>query len=86
VADEVRALFARVRLPVRAANALDDAWAPPRSRDAFMAGYRNAPWDAVDVDPAACGGRVGHMGYFRPAAAGLWDGALDWLAAEAGAR
>lgn len=82
VAGEMRALFARVRLPIRAANAADDAWAPPRSRDAFMAGYRNAPWDAVDLDPAAYGGRVGHTGYFRPAAAALWDDALGWLAAR----
>jgi predicted alpha/beta hydrolase len=87
VADEVSALFARVRLPVRAANATDDAWAPPRSRDAFMgAGYVNAPWDGVDVEPVLYGGRVGHMGYFRPAAAALWDDALDWLAARAGSR
>ena len=91
VGDEMRSLFARVRAPIVAANATDDAWAPPRSRDAFMAGYRNAPWRAVDVDPAAPGSPpgvgavghvpIGHMGYFRPHAARLWDEALAWLAA-----
>jgi predicted alpha/beta hydrolase len=83
VRDEVAAAFARVRVPIAAANATDDRWAPPRSRDAFMRGYRNAAWERVDIDPVASGmGRVGHMGYFRPAAACLWDAALDWLAAR----
>ena len=35
--------FAAVRTPIRAANALDDLWASPESRDAFIQGYRNAP-------------------------------------------
>jgi predicted alpha/beta hydrolase len=83
VRDEVAASFARVRVPIAAANATDDPWAPPRSRDAFMRGYQNAPWERVDIDPVASGvGPVGHMGYFRPAAACLWDAALDWLAAR----
>jgi predicted alpha/beta hydrolase len=34
--------FDRIRAPLMAANAIDDRWAPPRSRDAFIAGYRNA--------------------------------------------
>jgi predicted alpha/beta hydrolase len=72
--------FARVRTPIIAANALDDHWAPPRSRDAFMAAYRQAGWQAVDVDPRHAGlGPVGHMGYFRPAAQPLWDAALHWF-------
>ena len=71
--------FARVRTPIVAANALDDRWAPPRSRDAFMAAYRGTRWQAVDVDPADGHGPIGHMGYFRPKARALWDAALDWL-------
>lgn len=72
--------FAQVRTPIVAANALDDRWAPPCSRDAFMAGYRNADWRGVDIDPRADRlGPVGHMGYFRPAAVRLWDDALDWF-------
>jgi predicted alpha/beta hydrolase len=70
--------FAAVRTPIVAVNALDDRWAPPRSRDAFMAGYRDAPWRAVDLDPKTYG-PIGHMGYFRPPAVALWQQALDWF-------
>jgi predicted alpha/beta hydrolase len=71
--------FAAVRTPIVAANALDDRWAPPRSRDAFMAAYVNADWRGVDIPSARRGGAIGHMGYFRPAAAPLWDSVLDWF-------
>jgi predicted alpha/beta hydrolase len=80
LADEVRASFDRVRTPIVAANALDDGWAPPASRDAFMAGYRRADWRGLDIDPALAGlGPIGHMGYFRPQAEPLWRGALEWF-------
>lgn len=72
--------FAEVRMPIRAVNALDDHWAPPASRDAFMAQYRNAPVDAVTLDPRKLGLRnIGHMGYFRPQALALWEDTLAWL-------
>jgi predicted alpha/beta hydrolase len=70
--------FARITLPIVAANALDDWWALPASRDAFFAGYVNAPVERVDLDPQGLGlastaGGIGHMGYFRPAVgAVLW--------------
>ncbi len=80
LAEELREQFAQVRTPIVAANALDDLWAPPASRDAFMAGYRRAGWRAVDIAPVAPIGPIGHMGYFRPAALPLWQGALDWFA------
>lgn len=74
--------FGDVRFPIVAANALDDAWAPPASRDAFMAGYRNTSVRAVTIDPRSAGmGPIGHMGYFRPKAAPLWNEALDWFEA-----
>jgi predicted alpha/beta hydrolase len=80
VASEVTASFDRVRTPIVAANALDDHWAPPASRDAFMAGYRHAAWRGVDIDPAATGlGPIGHMGYFRPQAEPLWRDVLAWF-------
>ena len=79
--------FARVRTPMLAANALDDLWAQPRSRDAFMAGYRNAPWQRLDIDPAAAGlGAIGHMGYFKARARPLWDDALRWMENNAPAK
>ncbi len=73
--------FEAVTLPIAAANALDDWWALPRSRDAFFAGYRNAPVQAIDIDPRAEGLReIGHMGYFRPqVGAVLWPRWLGWL-------
>ena len=74
--------FGQVRFPIVAANALDDAWAPPASRDAFMAGYRNTSVRAVTIDPRQAGlGPIGHMGYFRPKALPLWNEALDWFEA-----
>ncbi|SFV02777.1 alpha/beta hydrolase family protein [Pseudoduganella namucuonensis] len=72
--------FNDVRAPIMAVNAADDLWAPPGSRDAFMRGYRNAPWFGIDIDPAKSGiGKIGHMGYFRPQAQALWVAALDWF-------
>lgn len=73
--------FSRVRAPLTAANAIDDRWSPPRSRDAFLPFYSDAPRHTIDLDPAALGlRRLGHMGYFRPSAHLLWRNALDWLA------
>jgi predicted alpha/beta hydrolase len=72
--------FQRIRAPLMAVNAIDDRWAPPKSRDAFIAGYCNAVRHTLDVDPTAVGLRsIGHMGYFKPGAKPLWDAALDWL-------
>jgi predicted alpha/beta hydrolase len=71
--------YGRVRTPIVAANSLDDRWAPPRSRDAFLEkGYRNAPVERIDIDPRTLGD-VGNVGYFRRGARPLWDGALDWF-------
>ncbi|MBL8327481.1 MAG: alpha/beta fold hydrolase [Rubrivivax sp.] len=73
--------FAQVRTPIIAANALDDLWAPPRSRDAFMAAYRQAPVQTLDLSPRDLGvAGIGHMGYFRPSSQRLWDAALQWFA------
>ncbi|AKT38402.1 hypothetical protein [Chondromyces crocatus] len=72
--------FAEVRTPIVAANALDDLWAQPRSRDAFMKAYRNAEVECVDIDPHAGLGELGHMGYFRPKAQPLWENVLAWFA------
>lgn len=73
--------FGRVTTPIRAANALDDLWAPPASRDAFMAAYRSSPMQAIDIDPQRSGlGAIGHMGYFRRRAEPLWAEVLDWFA------
>jgi len=74
------AQFAEVRTPIRAVNAVDDRWAPPTSREAFMAAYCNAPVEHVTLDPRVLGlAAIGHMGYFRPEASALWRETLDWL-------
>jgi predicted alpha/beta hydrolase len=75
---DVHESFARVRMPIVVANATDDLWAPPRSRDAFMTGFTNSDWRGVDIDPRNSGlGPIGHMGYFRAKAEPLWRAALD---------
>ena len=74
--DEV---FARITAPIVAANALDDLWALPASRDAFVAGYRKARVTTRDIDPRDYGGKIGHMGYFRAQATPLWDEMLEWF-------
>ncbi|MGO4701252.1 alpha/beta hydrolase family protein [Dyella sp. 2RAB6] len=76
-------VYARVRTPIVAANAVDDLWALPRSRDAFIGGYRHAPLQRRDVDAKKEGyGSLGHMGYFRQHAQPLWEEALAWFKAR----
>lgn len=80
---ELAQRFAQVRLPILAANAVDDSWASPGSRDAFMPGYQNAPWQGRDIQPHSFGmAQIGHMGYFRATAQPLWVEALDWLSQQ----
>ena len=77
---EVAEAFARVRTPILAINASDDKWAPPASREAFMAGYRQAPVQSLTIEPRSLGmPAIGHMAYFRPEASRLWQQTLDWL-------
>jgi predicted alpha/beta hydrolase len=71
--------YALVNTPIVAANALDDLWATPSSRDAFVSAYRNAPLQKRDIDPHGGLGKIGHMGYFRQQAAPLWDELLSWF-------
>jgi predicted alpha/beta hydrolase len=71
--------YALVNTPIVAANALDDSWATPSSRDAFVSAYRNAPLQKRDIDPRGGFGKIGHMGYFRQKATPLWDELLDWF-------
>lgn len=72
--------YAQVLTPIVAANALDDLWATPASRDAFVQGYQNAPLTRKNLNPAEIGGKIGHMGYFRQSAEPHWRDALDWFA------
>jgi len=75
---EIARAYAAFERPIVAATALDDAWAPPRSRDALFSGYCNAPVTRIDIDPKDIGmPSIGHVGYFRQGAERLWDGVLD---------
>ncbi len=75
--------FAKVNLPIVAVNAVDDKWAPPASRDAFMQKYRNAQLDLQTLDGRAKGfGAIGHMGYFRSKCSPLWGEVLNWCEAK----
>jgi predicted alpha/beta hydrolase len=71
--------FKQVRTPIAAANALDDLWAPPVSRDYFFKGYTRAPLTTIDLDPGSLKSPIGHMGYFRQGREALWADALRWL-------
>ncbi len=71
--------YAEVRTPMVAANARDDLWALPASRDAFVAEYRNAPLTRLELDPQEVGGKIGHMGYFRQLAEPYWEQAINWF-------
>ncbi len=77
----IEELYQAVKTPIVAANALDDLWAMPKSRDAFVQHYSNAPLTRLDLSPDALGGKIGHMGYFRKNATPLWQASLDWFKA-----
>ena len=63
-----------VRTPIVAANSFDDRRASSRSRDAFMTGYRNTDWQAVDLDH----GREGLRGIGHMATVSIRDAARPW--------
>ena len=75
----LRDLYQSVKTPIVAANALDDRWAMPVSRDAFVKHYSNTSVTKVDISPKEVGGEIGHMGYFRKNAEPLWGAALNWF-------
>jgi predicted alpha/beta hydrolase len=72
--------FHQLAIPIQFVNALDDKWALPKSRDAFVSGYQSAEIQRVDLKPSDYGTlKIGHMGYFRPAMAKLWEQAADFF-------
>lgn len=83
---DLAARAAQLRTPCLFAVAEDDAWAPPRSRDALIKGYPNTPLQTLDIPSPGSKAQIGHMGYFRPACSALWQDALDWLLAHAPAE
>ncbi|WP_165313998.1 alpha/beta hydrolase family protein [Vibrio ziniensis] len=75
----IEKFYQAVRTPIVAANALDDLWAMPASRDAFVQHYSNSELTKIDLSPSILGGEIGHMGYFRKNATPLWQQSLNWF-------
>ncbi len=75
----IEKLYQSVQTPIVAANALDDLWAMPASRDAFVQHYSNSELTTIDLSPSILGGKIGHMGYFRKNATPLWQQSLNWF-------
>lgn len=75
---ELKSRFAAVKTPIFAVAALDDDWALPASRHAFMQHYSHAPMHYEDIQAKDYGMQaIGHMGYFRKDAERIWQQALD---------
>ncbi len=78
---EVQERYARFSSPIRIYAISDDAFAPPRSVEAFLDFYPNAPRRVEQVDAQAnADGPIGHFGFFRERFRdGLWKEAADWM-------
>lgn len=70
--------YAQVKTAIYAVAALDDDWALPASRHAFMQHYRQAKMNYIDIQAQDYGLKsIGHMGYFRTGAEKIWDDMLS---------
>ncbi len=66
--------YAQVKTSIYAVSAIDDDWALPNSRHAFMQHYRQSPMQFIDIAAQDYGlKQIGHMGYFRKGAEKIWD-------------
>jgi predicted alpha/beta hydrolase len=78
---EMKDYFSSVRMPIKAINSVDDKWAPPISRDAFMLHYSSCVYTSQNVEPNLLGiSDIGHMGYFRGKSELIWSDILDFFA------
>ncbi|MDX1499333.1 MAG: alpha/beta fold hydrolase [Woeseiaceae bacterium] len=72
------ARYAEFRAPVLAYSIDDDKWGRPQAVNAMMAAYPNV--ERRHIEPRERGlASLGHVGYFRPEAAGLWPEVIDWF-------
>uniref|UniRef100_A0A486XJT6 Hydrolases of the alpha/beta superfamily n=1 Tax=Rheinheimera sp. BAL341 TaxID=1708203 RepID=A0A486XJT6_9GAMM len=77
---EMKNLFATVKTPFKAVNAIDDKWAMPRSRDAFIKHYQFSDSVTEDINPKNLGlNRIGHMGYFRRQSQVIWPDIVSYF-------
>lgn len=70
----LKAQYAKVKTKIFAVSALDDDWALPLSRQAFMQFYSDADMTFVNIHAADYGLKeIGHMGYFRKGSEQIWN-------------
>ncbi len=70
----LKSQYAKVKTKIYAVSALDDDWALPPSRQAFMQYYTDADMTFLDIRAADYGlKKIGHMGYFRKGSEQIWD-------------
>ena len=75
--------FDKIKMPIKAVNAVDDKWAMPALRNTFMSHYRNAQLQMIDLYPADHGLKnIGHMGYFFGSASALWDDVFTFFESQ----
>lgn len=75
---ELKKQYARVHCPIYAISSLDDDWASPKSRQAFMQHYCHAQLHLIDIQPQQYQlKQIGHMGYFRQGAEPIWQDMLQ---------
>lgn len=66
--------YAKIKTPIYAVTSIDDEWAMPISRNAFMKYYSQASVQYIDLIPQNMGmSSIGHMGYFRQNAEKIWQ-------------
>lgn len=70
--------YHRFTAPVLAYSIGDDKWGRPKAVEALMRAYPNV--ERRHVEPAAAGlDAIGHFGFFRADASGLWPDLIAWL-------
>lgn len=72
--------YAQVKSTIYAVAALDDDWALPNSRYAFMQHYDNADMHFLNISAKEYDLKeIGHMGYFRKGSEKIWGDVLKTL-------
>ncbi|NHC04467.1 alpha/beta fold hydrolase [Acinetobacter sp. 187] len=77
---DLKQRYANVKTKIFAVSALDDDWALPNSRHAFMQHYTHADLKFINISAADYGlKQIGHMGYFRKGAEPIWNEMIHTL-------
>lgn len=77
---DLKQRYANVKTKIFAVSALDDDWALPNSRHAFMQHYTHADLKFINISASDYGlKQIGHMGYFRQGAEAIWNEMMHTL-------